>query len=88
MADGAVRNRSAFAARLEVPTLTVGGAQSTSGPLPALAGDEVSSHHHNVTVEGAGHWIPEEAPRALVDAWRTWQQQLIDSRGRTTSPQH
>lgn len=76
--DDALRHRASSADRLAVPTLTVGGSESTSGPLMAAAGDEVSTHHRNVTVEGAGHWIPEEAPNALVEAWRMWQQQLAD----------
>lgn len=73
----AVRNRAALATPLQVPTLTVGGTLSTSGPLMAAAGAEVSTRHSNVTIDGAGHWIPEEAPGPLVDAWRAWQQQLV-----------
>lgn len=72
----AERNRAALAEPLAVPTLTVGGTLSTSGPLMAAAGAEVSSRHANVTIDGAGHWIPEEAPDRLVDAWRTWQRRL------------
>jgi pimeloyl-ACP methyl ester carboxylesterase len=62
---------------LDVPTLTVGGTLSTSGPLMAATGAEVSRRHTNVSVAGAGHWIPEEAPDALVDAWRRWQQDVV-----------
>ncbi|CAB4565968.1 MAG: hypothetical protein F2534_10640 [Actinobacteria bacterium] len=60
-----------------MPTLTVGGTLSTSGPLMAATGAEVSRRHTNVSVAGAGHWIPEEAPDALVDAWRRWQQDVV-----------
>ena len=62
---------------LDVPTLTVGGTLSTSGPLMAATGAEVSRRHTNVSVADAGHWIPEEAPDALVDAWRRWQQGVV-----------
>ena len=68
----AAHNRERLATKLDVPTLTVGGTLSTSGPLMAAAGDEISTRHTNITIDGAGHWIPEEAPHALVDAWRGW----------------
>lgn len=69
----AAHNRAMLAEPLDVPTLTVGGTLSTSGPLMAATGAEVSRQHTNVSVAGAGHWIPEEAPEALVEAWRTWR---------------
>lgn len=72
IAGDALWNREALRSPLDVPTLTIGGSLSTSGPLMAAAGAEVSRHHANVTVDGAGHWIPEEAPAELVDAWRQW----------------
>ncbi len=71
--EDAAHNRALLAERLEVPTLTVGGTLSTSGPLMASTGAEVSSRHTNVSIPGAGHWIPEEAPAALVEAWRSWR---------------
>jgi pimeloyl-ACP methyl ester carboxylesterase len=72
----AQQNRAVLKEPLAVPTLTVGGTLSTSGPLMAAAGAEVSTNTRNVTIDGAGHWIPEEAPVELVDAWRTWQDDL------------
>lgn len=72
IAGDAVHNREALRTLLDVPTLTVGGTLSTSGPLMAAAGADVSRNHANTTVDGAGHWIPEEAPAELVGAWRRW----------------
>jgi pimeloyl-ACP methyl ester carboxylesterase len=69
----AAHNRVVLTEPLSVPTLTVGGTLSTSGSLMAEMGAEVSSNHHNVIIDGTGHWIPEEAPTALVNAWRTWR---------------
>lgn len=69
----AAHNRQRLATPLDVSTLTVGGTLSTSGPLMGATGAEVSRHHTNVSIPGAGHWIPEEAPVAFVDAWRNWR---------------
>ncbi len=75
----AAHNRERLRTLLDVPTLTVGGTLSTSGPLMAVAGAQVSSRHTNVTIDGAGHWIPEETPEAFVDAWRSWQRRLAEA---------
>lgn len=72
----AEHNAPRLATPLDVPTLTVGGSLSTSGPLMGATGREVSRRHTDVRIEGAGHWIPEEAPAELVAAWRTWRASL------------
>jgi pimeloyl-ACP methyl ester carboxylesterase len=54
--------------KLAIPVLAVGGATSTSGALVAEMMREVATDVTGVRIPGTAHWIPEERPRALVDA--------------------
>jgi pimeloyl-ACP methyl ester carboxylesterase len=59
----------AFLERLAVPTLLVRGAESPS--LPAVSAAEAMRRlpvGHLLTVEGAGHFVPQERSRQVMDA--------------------
>jgi pimeloyl-ACP methyl ester carboxylesterase len=62
-----VQNQERKARRLTVPVLAIGGAESTGetvGGIAQLVADDVRT----VVLPGAGHWIAEQAPEALVTA--------------------
>jgi pimeloyl-ACP methyl ester carboxylesterase len=54
--------------KLSIPVLAIGGATSISGPLVEGMMMEVADDVRGVRIPGTAHWIPEEAPTALVDA--------------------
>lgn len=55
--------------KLTVPVLGIGGAASTGPWLDAIL-TEVADDVRTTSVEGAGHFLPEENPRAIIDALR------------------
>jgi pimeloyl-ACP methyl ester carboxylesterase len=66
----AADNRAAIAqqGKLTMPVLFLGGEFSFSVPLGVEMMKEVAEDVTGVRVAGAGHWIPEEQPDALVAA--------------------
>ncbi len=54
--------------KLTIPVLAAWGAISNSGPLLRDMMEEVADHVTGVEIAQAGHWIPEENPRALSAA--------------------
>jgi pimeloyl-ACP methyl ester carboxylesterase len=72
-------------AKLEVPSLFVGG---TADPVlvmspPAAAEEYLLDHRGTVLVEGAGHWVQQEAPGPVNDALVAFAGALRDE-GRLT----
>lgn len=60
-------NRAALAAaKLAMPTVFVGGSASLSGELLGESVGGIATNGRAVVVQGAGHWVPEEQPDALV----------------------
>jgi pimeloyl-ACP methyl ester carboxylesterase len=63
-------NRNHFSAKLPIPLLAVGGDHSIPG-----MGESLRPYFENVTslvVADSGHFVPEEQPKALVDALKTF----------------
>lgn len=52
--------------QLPMPVLAVGGQQSL-GELVAMSLQSVSTNVQGVSIPGAGHYVPEEAPHAFLD---------------------
>jgi pimeloyl-ACP methyl ester carboxylesterase len=65
-------NRNHFSAKLPIPLLAVGGDHSIPG-----MGESLQPYFENVTslvVADSGHFVPEEQPKALVDALKKFLQ--------------
>ena len=61
------QNEERKARRLAIPVLAIGGAESAGegiGTAMKLVADDVRS----VVLDGAGHWVAEQAPGALLEA--------------------
>jgi pimeloyl-ACP methyl ester carboxylesterase len=61
------QNVSRMAQKLTIPVLAMGGAESTKdtiGPLMMQVADDVQT----VVIQGAGHWVAEQAPDQIVSA--------------------
>jgi pimeloyl-ACP methyl ester carboxylesterase len=61
------QNTARAAQKLTVPVLAMGGAESTAnkiGPLMLNVADDVQ----NVVIQGAAHWVAEQAPDQIVAA--------------------
>lgn len=52
--------------KLAMPVLAIGGGGSTAGPLIERTMREVATDLRCAAVPGSGHFIPEEAPEALL----------------------
>ena len=63
----AAQNGERRARRLTVPVLAIGGAES-AGASVGQSMQFVADDVRTVVLPGAGHWIAEQAPEALVDA--------------------
>jgi len=61
------QNQERKARRLTLPVLAIGGAESTGEGIGTVAG-LVADDVHTVVLPGAGHWIAEQAPDALLAA--------------------
>jgi len=57
--------------KLTVPVLGIGGAASVGPWLDAIL-TEVGDDVRTTSVAGAGHFLPEENPRAIIDALRSF----------------
>ena len=62
-----VQNQERKARRLTLPVLAIGGAESTGETIGGVAG-LVADNVQTVVLPGAGHWIAEQAPEALLAA--------------------
>jgi len=67
------QNRQRAKQPLEMPVLGIGGASSWGAGV-AKAMQPLASDVHTAVIPGAGHWVAEQAPRALValsaSSWR------------------
>lgn len=63
------QNRQRAKQPLEMPVLGIGGASSWSAAV-AKAMQPLASDVHTAVIPGAGHWVAEQAPRALVASLR------------------
>lgn len=70
-------------AKVTMPSLFIGGSLDPVLLMTPLGvqDDIVTDHRGNVVVEGAGHWVQQEAPAAVNDALLTFLKSL-DVRGR------
>lgn len=66
----AVRERLGSSPKIAVPTLVLHGEQDTATLPEATAGKDqfFSSSYERRTLPGIGHFVPREAPDAVVDA--------------------
>ncbi len=70
-------------AKVTAPSLFIGGSRDPVLLMTPVGvqDDIVTNHHGNVIVDGAGHWVQQEAPEAVNDALITFLQS-IDLGGR------
>ena len=61
------QNQERMSRRLAIPVLAIGGAES-AGESIANAMKLVAGDLQSVVLDGAGHWVAEQAPGALLDA--------------------
>ncbi len=63
--DSIAQNRETAAKKLSMPVFAIGGAQWL-GPLMQKMVEPVSANLRTEVIAGSGHFVPEEAPEAVI----------------------
>jgi pimeloyl-ACP methyl ester carboxylesterase len=69
--ETSVQNKTRTATMLTMPVLGIGGEKSW-GPLPGDAMRPIATDVQTVVVPGAGHWVAEQAPEVMVEAFTSF----------------